>query len=71
MIIYIFSGYSYKINNINTMQIRYIPDLLIIFFIVGLIVKWSYEKIKLKRNNKRLLSQIIILIIIEVFVILN
>jgi|APEBP8051073220_1049391.scaffolds.fasta_scaffold00597_6 hypothetical protein len=53
------------------MQIRYIPDLLIIFFIVGLIVKWSYEKIKLKRNNKRLLSQIIILIIIEVFVILN
>ena len=30
------------------MQIRYIPDLLIIFLIVGLIVKWSYEKIKLK-----------------------
>jgi hypothetical protein len=53
------------------MQIRYIPDLLIIFLIVGLIVKWSYEKIKLKRNNKRLLSTIIILIIIEVYVILN
>ena len=53
------------------MQIRYIPDLLIIVLIVGLIVKWSYEKIKLKRNNKRLLSTIIILIIIEVYVILN
>ena len=53
------------------MQIRYIPDLLIIVLIVGLIVKWSYEKIKLKRNNKRQLSTIIILIIIEVYVILN
>lgn len=53
------------------MQIRYIPDLLIILFTLGLIVKWSYEKIKLKRNNKRLLSTIIILIIIEIFVILN